>query len=140
MPAADLIRSTSARLGGFVTGNGLGGLTWFEWGPLGADFSHSSEPLPVPRDVPVFHNRTTASNLLPLTSYQCRLAVSNELGIVYSSEARFTTGSKLTLWGRDYANAGAARVPPGLSNVVLADGGAAHTMFSHQTAWFEAGA
>ncbi|HWQ92494.1 MAG TPA: hypothetical protein VN673_12550 [Clostridia bacterium] len=125
-PAADLIRSTSARLGGFLSPNGLASVAWFDWGQLGQGYSQSTAPVKVASQARVFHHRATLSNLAPGAFYQCRLAVSNELGVVYSTQARFTTGSKLTMWGQN--DLSAMHVPAGLHNVVLADGGAGHTI------------
>ena len=118
---ATLITATDAALNGMVVPNGLASVAWFEWGTRGG-YSQVTAPVNVGNGTTVVRVNAGISGLTRGGVYQCRLVVSNAAGVVYGAAQLFTTGRKITAWGRS-ADGQIITVIPGLSNVVAVAGG-----------------
>jgi alpha-tubulin suppressor-like RCC1 family protein len=128
IPFVNKITATSAGFDGFATPNGFNSMAWFEWGTVGDGYTHTTSPVNVGDGVHIVRVKTDVAGLVEGGRFQCRLVVSNEVGVSTSWERRFTTGSKLAAWGYDYDGQGSTRVPPGLTNAVAMDGARGHVI------------
>jgi hypothetical protein len=119
-PAAQ-ITTTNATLNGMAVPNGEASVAWFEWGARGS-YGQTTSPVDVGDGTVVVRANAEISGLTNGRSYQCRLVVSNAANVVYGAVQLFTTGRKVTAWGRnDYDQ---TYVPWDLTNAVAvaADG------------------
>jgi alpha-tubulin suppressor-like RCC1 family protein len=117
-------RSTTATLCGMVVA-GSGTKFWFEWG-LAGEYEQTTDPMDVGAVGVLTRVTNSLTNLTLGANYQCRVVASNSLGAVYGSPALFTTGQKISAWGRNID--GLTNMPTGLSNVVAVAGGYRHCM------------
>ena len=120
---ATQITATHATLNGMALPNGLASMAWFEWGARGG-YDQATGPVDVSNGTTVVRVSAGINGLTNGGVYQCRLVVSNVAGVVRGAVQWFTTGRKITAWGRnDYSQNGQTTVSPGLSNVVAVAGG-----------------
>jgi alpha-tubulin suppressor-like RCC1 family protein len=117
---ATQITAGNATLNGMALPNGLASMAWFEWGARGG-YGQTTGPVDVGNSTTVVSVNIGISGLTNGGVYQCRLVISNVAGVVYGAPQWFTTGRKITVWGRY----GPEPIPvlPGLSNVVAVAGG-----------------
>jgi alpha-tubulin suppressor-like RCC1 family protein len=109
------IRTNQATLNGMVVPNGEPTVGWFEWGARGS-FDQTTSPINVGNGSGLTRISSGVSNLAAAGTYQCRLVVSNSLGIRYGRVKMFTTGNRVASWG--YWGAGATNQPANLTNIV----------------------
>ena len=119
---ATLISSNAAIFNGMVTANGFPSSAWFEWG-TNSNYGQRTDATNVGSGSGVVAVQSPPGPLNSGEIYRFRLVVSNASGIIYGAQQRFTTGRKITAWGKN--DFGQSSILPGLTNVVgIATGGA----------------
>ncbi|HEU5069510.1 MAG TPA: choice-of-anchor Q domain-containing protein [Verrucomicrobiae bacterium] len=122
---ADHTTTNSTVLNGMATPNGLDAIAWFEWGERGGSTA-TTGPVTAGNGFGVVRVSTAISNLLGGHDYQCRLVVSNALGIHRGIAQCFAPVKRVQAWGDN--GYGQTNLPPGLGNVVALDGGGLHSV------------
>lgn len=123
--SATEVRTNSARLNGMVLPNGFEAIAWFEWGKRGG-YEFSTTPVSVGMPGNVVRMTEAISNLTPRSTYQFRVVLSNAVRVAYGAPQWFVTGRRLNAWG--YNSYGQTNLPAGLTDVVAAAGGEAHSL------------
>jgi hypothetical protein len=119
------ITTATATLNGMVQPNGAETRAWFEWGTHGS-FGQTTAPVSVGSGYTVVRVSAGISNLPPVSTFHCRLVVSNSFGLMQAAPILFTSGQRTTQWGD--LSSGLLPMPSGLSNVVAADAGYYHNV------------
>jgi alpha-tubulin suppressor-like RCC1 family protein len=112
----------SALLHGMATPRGTSA-AWFEWGPPNNLISQSPE-IHLDPATDVVRVSETIDGLEPGGQYEFRLVVSNRFGVTPGLVRRFTTGGRISTWGRSWY--GPVLPPPDLRDLVTAAAGDYH--------------
>lgn len=116
---------SNATLNGMGVPNGLDTMAWFEWGARGA-FDAQTPPASLGAGSATIRLSAPLTNLNNGVVYQCRLVVSNSLGLAVGATRLFSTGRRIVAWGDN--SAGQLNIPTGLSNVVALAAGRFHSL------------
>lgn len=117
------IRHTSAVLTGFVATDGHETTAWFEWG-TNSNYGQTTTATSLGSSTNLIHVTTAISDLTFGGVYHCRLVASNEFGVVYGQNQRFTTSALIGKWGA----AGELPVPGAQAGFVAVDTGETHDL------------
>ena len=117
------VSAATATLHGMVTPNGEPTTAWFEWGPPNNLISRSPE-IHLDPATDVVRVSETIDGLEPGGQYEFRLVVSNRFAVTPGLVRRFTTGGRISTWGRSWF--GPVLPPPNLRDLVTAAAGDYH--------------
>lgn len=118
------VTTTSARLNGMATPNGVPSVAWFEWG-TDTTYGNQTAPFGVGSSYKVAYTTSTITGLTPNVPYHFRLVVSNAFAVARGFD-QILDQAKVVVWGADYVKQ--AEVPSGLSNVVAIAGAYDHSL------------
>jgi alpha-tubulin suppressor-like RCC1 family protein len=117
------VRGNSAVLTGFVATDGHETAAWFEWG-TDSNYGQTTTATNLGTSTNLIHVTTAISDLTFGGVYHCRLVASNESGVVYGQNQRFTTSALIGKWGV----AGEFSVPGAQAGFVAVDTGETHDL------------
>jgi uncharacterized repeat protein (TIGR01451 family) len=116
---------SSVTLNGMAVPNGLDSTAWFEWGRRGK-FDMVTPGANLDSGSATISFNAMLTNLTFGAVYQCRLVVSNALGMTFGATQLFSTGRRIVAWGDN--SGGQLNIPTGLSNVVSLAAGRFHSV------------